>query len=190
MKTMPWPLSGLSLAGIIFLLTVPESCSPYEPYPYTHYYIQATIEPEIARIAANVQLVFIPRKDYYDSILFYLNPGVEIQSLAAQELQYYEFEGDELRLYIEEPVMRNEQLHISLSYSGVITDRVLEHMDSSLLWYPLNEDIYPSTFHAKFNLAGEWQISEPETGTGKHGKRLYQSLQPRGFLDIVIRNQE
>ncbi len=171
----------------IFALLV--SCNPYDPYPFTHYNIKAIIEPEQAKISANVQMIFVPRQEYRDSICFSLNPGLEITSLTAQELKYYEFhtrDTGNLVLYIQDPVGPNEQLHISLSYEGTLSGEAIISMDSSLFWYPVNSNSSPSTFQAKFALSGKWQISDPATGAGKHGKRLYATRQPLNSLNIIF----
>jgi len=177
-----------SILGVLVL----SSCNPYEPYPFTHYNIKAAIDPEEASISANVQMVFIPRQEHSDSICFYLNPGVEILSLTAQELKHYKFfhaDTGKLVLYIQETVRPFEQLHISLSYAGKLANRSLVSMDSSIFWYPVNIDTPPSTFQAKFALPGKWQISNLTTGTGKHGKRLYQSTLPQSALNLIFTSE-
>ena len=171
------------------LALVMYSCNPYEQYSCTHYYIQVELDPGSAQFSANVQMVYLTGKPYTDSICFYLNRDVEIHTLAAQELQHYRFErGDTglLILYIEDPVSANEQLHISLSYSGRINKQEVLHLDSSHFWYPVNEDTPPSTFQAKFALPGEWQISHPPASTGKHGKRLIETRKPQNSLNIIF----
>ena len=171
----------------ILLGTVLFSCNPYEQYIVTHYYVQAEIDPSTSSISANVQIVFVARKEYHDSICFFLNPGVEIHSLAAQELEHYVFQETgtgELVLYTEDPVFPGDQLHISLSYSGLLGNQEIHHLDSSLLWYPVNEDTQPCTYQAKFALPGSWQINDPEVSFGKHGKWLLQARKPRDAFKI------
>ena len=175
------------IACLVFLILA--SCNPYEPYPITHYNISASIEPDQARISANVQMVLVTRQEYRDSICFSLNPGVKIHALTAQVLRYYEFYDRDtcnLVLYIEDPVGPGEQLSISLSYEGQLSDELLISMDSSLYWYPVNNGSHPATFQAEFSLPGNWQISEPLIVPGKHGKRLYQSRLPRNSLSIIF----
>ena len=171
------------------ILLVVASCSPYEPYSCTHYDMKLIVDPEEATISANVQMVFLPRQGYQDSICFFLNPGLEIHSLTAQALKYYEFyAGDtgNLVLYIQEPVLPNEQLHIAMSYSGRLDNQPVMNMDTSLFWYPLNTDARPCTFTAKFALPGNWEISSPPTRMGKHGKWLYQSELPHNSLNVIF----
>ncbi|MFC2098117.1 hypothetical protein ACFLSP_00095 [Bacteroidota bacterium] len=170
------------LLGIVLF-----SCNPYEGYNYTHYYIQAELIPDSAYFSANVQMVFVARKEYHDSICFDLNPAVKIHSLASQELEHYlfsEYQAGKLVLYIEDAVQLNDQLHISLSYSGRLHEQGITSLDSSYAWYPHNEETQPFTYQAKFALPGNWQISHPETGTGQHGKWLLESPEPLQSLKI------
>lgn len=179
----------LRTAVITLLLALIASCNPYEPYSHTHYYIQATIDPEQANISANVQIVFIPRLEYHDSICFSLNSCLEIHSLTAQELRYYKFNDNDsgnLVLYIQEPIYPSEQLHIALSYTGKLDNKPVHKLDSGMLWYPMNPDATPATFQAKFAIPGDWQISSPQTGMGKHGKWLYQNEQPRSSINLIF----
>ena len=174
-------LSGFFL-GMVLL-----SCNPYEQYSNTHYYIQAEMDPDSAWLAANVQIVFVARQEYHDSLCFDLNPGVEIHSLTAQELEHYrfgEYQPGKLVLFIEDPVYPNEQLQIAMSYSGRLYPEGISHLDSGIIWYPVNEDTSPCTYQAKFALPGKWKISHPETGLGKHGKWLLQSIEPKQSFDI------
>jgi len=165
------------------------SCNPYEQYSATHLYIQAEVEPGSARIAANVQMVFVARKEYTDSICFRLNPGLKIQSIAAQELQKYRFNenGDgKLVLYIEEQISPGDALQISLSYSGQLGPNEIQRLDSSLYWYPMNENTRPCTYQAKFAVPGKWRITDPGSSTGKHGKWLVESRDVRESLSITF----
>ncbi len=174
-------LSGILLGIVLF------SCNPHEQNILTHYYIQAEMVPDSAYLSANVQIVFIARQEYKDSICFDLNPGVKIHSLTAQKLEHYlfgEYQNGKLVLYIAEPVHPNNHLHISLSYSGRLHQQSITILDSNLIWLPVNEDTMPFTYHAKIALPGTWQISHPETGTGKHGKWLLESPEPKHSLEI------
>ena len=76
---------------VIFLLLSGFSCNPYNPYFFTHYHITASYDPSTTSLSANVQMVFVAGQEYHDSITFQLNESVEILSLTAQELKYYEF---------------------------------------------------------------------------------------------------
>ena len=172
------------LSGLVLL-----SCNPYEQYSATHLYIQAEVQPESAQIAANVQMVLVAGKEYTDSICFRLNPGLKIQSIAAQELEKYRFNknGDgKLVLYIEEKINPGEALQISLSYSGRLSRNEIQKLDSSLLWLPVNEDTRPCTYHAKFALPGKWRITNPGSGTGKHGKWLVESRDAQESLEFIF----
>ena len=163
------------------------SCNPYEQYSSTHLYIQAEVQPESARIAANVQMVFVAGKEYTDSICFRLNPELKIQSMAAQVLEKYRFNenGDgKLILYIEEQINPGESLQVSLSYSGQLGPNEIHRLDSSLHWYPMNEDTRPCTYQAKFALPGKWHITDPDSGIGKHGKWLVESRDTLESLEI------
>jgi hypothetical protein len=114
---MVWRMKNLLIANLVLFGC---SCNPYQPYYFTHYHIIASYDPASTSLSASVQMVFIPDQEYHDSITFQLNDKVDIHSLTAQELKYYEFDTGRLVLYIEDPVMPGEQLHISLNYSGVI----------------------------------------------------------------------
>jgi hypothetical protein len=180
------------------------SCNPYERYLLTHYNIQAEYNPETASLAANVQMVLVAGREYRDSICFRLNPGVEIRSLAAQELEHYEFnkaDSGRLVIFIEEPVATGDQLHISLSYSGKLgsIDRKknahgdpvpiepgITIMDSALYWIPVNDDTVPFTLRAKFALPGNWYISRPAANAGRHGKWLIETVKPQHSLSIIF----
>jgi hypothetical protein len=182
----------LKIFTIILGVLVLSSCNPYEQYHFTHYNIKAAIDPEEAMISANVQMIFLPRQEYVDSICFLLNPGLKTHSLTAQELKYYEFNSmdtGKLVLYIQEPIRPNEQLHIAMSYSGKLAKQTLTNMDSSIFWYPVNRDTPPSTFQAKFALPGNWHISNVATGRGKHGKHLYQSKLPQPALNLIFTSE-
>lgn len=145
--------------------------------------------PDSAWLSANVQMVFVARQEYNDSICFDLNPGVDIHSLTAESLEHYlfgEYQSGKLVLYLEDPVLPNKQLHIALSYSGSLSPDGISRLDSNLAWYPANANTRPCTYHAKFALPGTWQISHPEAGIGAHGKWLLQSPEPKRSLDIVF----
>ncbi|HEC41958.1 MAG TPA: hypothetical protein ENI20_03940 [Bacteroides sp.] len=174
---------------LILPLMVLVSCNPYDQYLNTHYYIQAEVVPDSAWLSANVQIVFVAGQEYRDSICFDLNPGVEIHSLAAQELEHYrfgEYQSGRLVLYIEDPVHPNDDLNISLSYSGRLSPGGISRLDSNLMWFPVNNDTRPFTYHAKVALPGKWGISHPRTSRGEHGKWLLQSLEPQQSFDISL----
>jgi len=57
-------------------------------------------------------MVFVAGQEYNDSITFQLNESVEILSLTAQELKYYEFDRGLLVLFIEEAVMKGDPDHL------------------------------------------------------------------------------
>lgn len=174
---------SLAMSPVLF------SCNPYEQYAFTHYHIQAELDPGTGHISANIQMVFVARREYHDSICFQLNPDLRIQSLAAQELEFYRFnQGDSGRLvlYIEEAVRPYDKLHISLSYSGRLSEQAVTSLDSTLLWYPVNQDSSPCTYLAKLALPGGWQVTHPEAQTGKHGKWQLQSEMPCSSIEIRI----
>lgn len=195
------------IVSILLLAALLATCNPYEPYSDTHFYVQAEVDPGNSLISANVQIVLVASREYRDSISFALNPGVEIQSLTAQELEHYQFgeyHHGRLVLFIEEHVQPGDQLHISLSYSGKLTGNKnagsgQDHgtgygpdnsgkliLDNSLLWLPVNRDTRSMTFMGKFALPGEWILSQPESGTGKHGKWLVQVVDPGEIPEIVF----
>ena len=165
------------------------SCNPHEQYSFTHYNIQAELDPDKGYFSANMQMVYVAHKEYTDSICFDLNPDVSIHTLTVQELEHFRFYGNDkgiLVLYIEEPVHPNDQLHISLSYSGRLDEQTLTAMDSTLCWYPANEDTQPFTYQVKLALPGNWYISHPEANTGKHGKWQIQSENPQSSLELAF----
>lgn len=177
-----------NLSCILWIIVL-FSCNPYEQYFYSHYYIQAEMDPGSARFSANLQMVFVARQEYKDSICFHLNPELRIQSLASQELEHYIFresDSGRLVLFLEDPVGPNERIHISMSYSGRLSGNRVMQMDSSICWYPVNEDSHPCTYMVKFALPGSWQVSQPDAATGQHGKWLIQSREPQNSIDISI----
>jgi hypothetical protein len=187
----------------ILLGTVLFSCNPYEPYFFTHYHIQAELDPGTGLISANVQMVFVARQDYSDSICFRLNPALNIHTLAAQNLEHYIYRQSDsgwLVIFLEDPIGPRDQLHISLSYSGQLlgsTRKVREEdqkdfmqLDSTLYWYPANQDTWPFTFQAKFALPGSWQIIRPDASTGRHGKWLIHSGEPQKSMNILFTRKQ
>ncbi len=181
---------------IIFLILSGFSCNPYRSYYFTHYHIIASYDPATTVLSANVQLVFIPRQEYHDSITFQLNDHMEIQSLTAQELKYYEFEDGRLVLYIEEAVMPGDQLHISLNYSGMIgnslstkTDLVPDPALGLILgpdqvWYPVNPYTEKLTYFVEIGLPEAYSLD----GTGIRKGRKWQLLteKPLGSIKIPL----
>lgn len=147
----------------IFLLLSALSCNPYEPYQFTHYHISATYDPSSSSLSANVQMVLVAGQEYHDSIIFQLNESLEIISLTAQELKYYEFDYGRLVLFIEEAVMVGDQIHISLAYKGIIEDDT----DSGTwltpvkLWYPINQGIDKLTYSIELDLPEHYSLAEP-----------------------------
>lgn len=168
------------------------SCNPYEQYFFTHYYIQAELDPASALLSANVQMVYVARQDYTDSICFRLNPGVEVHSLASQELVHYrfgEYDRGMLVIYIEEPVAKNDRLHISLSYSGKISPQEVRQLDSTLFWLPANEDTGLYTYQVKIALPKPWKVMRPAASSGQHGKWQLESRKPRESLIVELERE-
>ena len=148
---------------VIFLLLSGFSCNPYRPYFFTHYHITARYNPSTTSLSANVQMVFVAGQEYHDSITFQLNESVEILSLTAQELKYYEFDKGLLVLYIEEAVMKGDQIHISLTYQGFIgdgSDRG-DLLTPDKLWYPVNRGIDKLTYSIELDLPEHLSLEEP-----------------------------
>ena len=148
---------------VIYLLLSALSCSPYQPYYFTHYHIIASYDPATTSLSANVQMVFVPGQECHDSITFQLNESVEILSLTSQELKYYEFDKGLLVLYIEEAVMKGDQIHISLTYHGFIGDDPDRgfFLTPDKLWYPLNRGIDKLTYSIELELPEHISLEEP-----------------------------
>jgi hypothetical protein len=187
----------------ILLGTVLFSCNPYEPYFFTHYHIQAELDPGSGRISANVQMVFVARNEYSDSICFRLNPGLNLQTLAAQDLEHYIYRQSDsgwLVIFLEDPIGPNDQLHISLSYSGQLSESTLKvreedprdfiQMDSNLLWYPASEDTRPFTYQVKFDLPGSWQMLQPNAEEVHRGKWLIRSGEPQKSMNFLFARRQ
>ena len=154
----------------IILILSAFSCSPYQLYHFTYYHMTAAYDPASTELSANVQIVFVPQQEYHDSICFRLNESVEIQSLTAQELKYYEFDSGRLVLYIEEAVMPGDQLHISLTYQGTIGfgpegDTILT---PDRLWYPVNPGIKKLTYSMEFDLPEQYGLEYPGIQKGQY----------------------
>jgi hypothetical protein len=148
---------------VIFLLLSGFSCNPYPRYYFTHYHITAGYDPASTFLSANVHMVFVPQQEYHDSITFQLNDLVEVQSLASQELKYYEFDNGRLVLYIEEAVVPGDQIHISMTYKGPIgagpdTGNMLT---PDKQWYPVNSDITNLTCSIELDLPEQYRLEEP-----------------------------
>jgi hypothetical protein len=169
---------------IIFLFLYGFSCNPYRPYYFTHYHINASYDPATTRLSANVQLVFVPQQEYHDSITFQLNEFVEIQSLTAQELKYYEFECGRLVLYIEGAVMPGDQLHISLTFKGMIGDGSDPGamLTPDRLWYPVNPDIDKLTYSIELELPEQYSLEEP--GIQKGQSWHWDTKKPLGSIAV------
>jgi hypothetical protein len=144
----------LIVLGIILL----ACCNPYQPYPLTHYHITAEIDPISGIFDVNLQMVYVPGIQHNDSIEFHLDRSFSISSIGAQELIRYEsYNDDRLVLYIQNPVIEGDQLHISISYSGkpgagFSPAEDLYIIDSSLNWYPFNTDIPRMTCRLRIGL--------------------------------------
>jgi hypothetical protein len=155
---------------IIILILSGFSCNPYRPYNFTHYHITASYDPASTLLSANVQMVFVPIQEYHDSITFRLNEFVEIQSLTAQELMYFKFDRGRLVLYIEEAVMPGDQLHISLTYKGMIgggTERDAM-LKPDRLWYPVNPGIKKLTYSIELDLPEQYRLEKPGVRKGQY----------------------
>lgn len=155
-----------------FLLLLP-ACDPYVQYGSSQYYLQVEADPSSCRIAVNLQLVFLARTQHSDSLCFTLNPALGIETLTAQDLDHYRYSATDtgrLVLYLDHPVYPGDQLHISLSYKGILPDPPLARLDSSLLWYPCNEESLPAGFLVKLSIPGDWRVAHPEATPGRHGK--------------------
>ena len=150
----------------IFLILSGFSCNPYDTYYYTHYHIIASYDPASSGLLANVQIVFVPQQEYRDSIILQLNEHLSIHSLTAQELRYYEFNAGRLVLYIEEPVMPGDQLHISMNYSGIIGDGLIP----ALAWYPLIPDIEKLTYSVELELPEPYSLDNSWDNKGQRWK--------------------
>lgn len=147
----------------IFLLLSAFYCNPYNPYYFTHYHITAKYDPATTSLSANVQMVFVPGQEYHDSITFELNESLEILSLTAQELKYYEFDKGQLVLYIEDAIMADDQIHISLTYKGMIGDGPGKGtlLTPDMLWYPVNRGIDKLTYSLALDLPEHYRLEEP-----------------------------
>ena len=157
----------------IILLLSAFSCNPYNPYYFTHYYITARYNPSTTSLSANVQMVLVAEQEYHDSITFQLNESVEILSLTAQELKYYEFDKGLLVLYIQEAVMKGDQIHISLTYQGFIGDGPDRgfFLTPDKLWYPVNRGIDKLTYSIELDLPEHISLEEPWIRKGQSWHR-------------------
>ncbi len=164
---------------IIFLLLSGFSCNPYRQYYFTHYHITAGYDPASTRLSANVQMVFVPGQEYHDSMVFQLNEFFEIQSLTAQELKYYEFDTGRLVLYIEGTVMPGDQLHISMTYRGMIGDGSDNGamLTPDMLWYPFTPGIDKMTYSVELDLPEQYSLAEP--GFRKGQSWHWGTIKPR-----------
>lgn len=175
------------LTALIFLFCF--SCNPYEKYSSSYYYVQAEIDPAEERLSVNVQMVLVAGRDYRDSIRFDLNPGFEILTLTAQELEQYIFNKNnsgKLVLYIEELVAAGDELHISMSYSGKLPAGGSGILSQETTWLPENPDTRKNRFEAKIALPGGWVLKSPESIIGKHGKWQIRSEEIGSVPDLVF----
>lgn len=170
----------------ILLLLYAFSCNPYQPYYFTHYHINASYHPETRNLSANVQMVLVAEKTYHDSIVFLLNGSVEILSLTAQELKYYEFENGRLVLNIEEVVMPGDQLHISMSYEGKIGQKHGQDAGLTLekYWYPVNRDIHKLTYEIELGLPEQYRMEAPGVQKGRTWQ--WGTREPQGSIAVPI----
>ena len=150
------------LLHIILFLSA-FSCNPYQPYLFTHYHITASYDPATSGLSANVQMVLVAGQEYHDSIIFQLNESVEILSLTGQELKYYEFDKGRLVLYIEDAIMVGDQIHISMTYKGMIGDGPERgvFLTPEKLWYPVNQGIDKLTYSIVLDLPEQYRLEEP-----------------------------
>jgi hypothetical protein len=162
----------------ILLILAGFSCNPYQRYHFTHYHITASYDPSSTSFSADVRMVFVPRQVYHDSMVFRLNERMEIESISAQELKYYALEGGRLVLYIREAVMPGDQLHVSMTYSGMIrdvpgdadrkgpgTDPLLSPEDN---WYPVNKGDDTLTYAVDMQLPVEYELGAPAIRKGRY----------------------
>ena len=162
----------------ILLILGGFSCNPNHLYHFTHYHITAGYDPASTILSANVRMVFVSGQAYHDSIVFRLNEHMEIQSLSAQELKYYELEGGRLVLYIKEAVRPGDQLHVSMTYRGMLgavpgvanrkgpgTDQLLSPED---IWYPVSKGTGKLTYAVDMNLPEEYELGAPAIRKGRH----------------------
>jgi len=147
----------------IILFLSAFSCNPYQPYLFTHYHITASYDPATSGLSANVQMVLVAGQEYHDSVIFQLNESVEILSLTGQELKYYEFDKGRLVLYIEDAVMVGDQIHISMTYKGMIGDGPERSvfLTPKKLWYPQNQGIDKLTYSIMLDLPEQYSLEEP-----------------------------
>ena len=143
-------------------------------------------------IDANLQMVYVPSRAHTDSIILYLEEGLSIGSLSAQELERYVFDNGRLILHIEETINAGDQLHISINYSGRIKfsnqpgeDAFL--VDSSLKWFPLRNDIHDMEYNIRLVLPEEYSVKGYKRSTEKHNEYLIKSLSPSS--DILFQIQ-
>ena len=169
------------LLGII-LMIAGFSCNPYQPYYFTHYHINAGYDPGTNRLSASVQMVLVPGQAHRDSIVFQLNEAMEILSLTAQELEYYEFQSGRLVLYIEEEVLPGEQLHISLAYEGRLRSNPEDGplFPSETHWYPVHSAIEKMTFDVQYKLPEPYGLEEPWIRKGDSWH--WETEQPLGSM--------
>ena len=174
------PLIPLLLAASLY------ACSPHKEYSFTHYYVAAGFDPGSGRLSSSVQMVFRAKRYYADSLGFLLDPGLEVNTLAAQDLDRYLYTHSDtgrLVLYLEDPLAPGDQLHISLHYSGTLNGGGL---DSSLLWIPFNREAGPFTMDAKLVLPDSWRVFRPEARRGRRGEWMISPANPVNSIRIVL----
>ncbi len=174
---------------IISLLLSGSSCNPYRPYYFTHYHISASYDPETHHLSANVQMVFVPSQAYHDSITFQLNESMEIQSMAAQELRYYEFDSGRLVLYIKGSVKPGDQLHVSLAYQGLIEEGngLGRGLTPGNLWYPVNPATDKLTYSVEMCLPEHYRLDKPWIRKGHCWHSRMQ--RPLGEITVPFRRE-
>ncbi len=168
-------------------------CNPYTQYIHTHYHMIADLDPETGMFKASLQMVFVPRSNYRDSISFCLNGEFSIHSLTAQGLERYGFYKDgRLVLYLQDPVAEGDQLHISLSYSGNVKCALAEDenhivMDTACCWYPRNDDIQMTTSHLRIRLPEGYVIEDPHISGHSSDTWQIRNREPAPYFRIRIK---
>ena len=168
---------------LIISLILLVSCNPYQPHESTHFNVHADIDPRSGLFDVNLQLVYLSPSDHYDSLVFRLDKAFTIHSLSAQELIRYEFSGD-LVLYIQDPVLAGDRLHVSMSYSGKTEFQFspgMDHLDiaSAREWLPFRDDMEALSYRLNITLP-EGFLVENCTEFGKPEKTCILESQEAG----------
>ena len=173
----------------IFLLVC---CNPYQPYLLTHYHMIADIDPVSGIFDMNLQMVYVPRIQQKDSIEFHLDEAFSITSIGAQELVRYEsYSGDRLVLYIQNPVIEGDQIHISMSYSGKPGAKFspgedLYIIDSILNWFPVNDDIPLMTCRLRIGLPEGYHLEGADVHKKLLNNYIVESREPVSSIRLAI----